>query len=168
MSRDKREFSRLCFMFNMSSNQENTKWVKILSKNNRFLSRQTPLNRCFIKLVTLVSHNSVRIRIDFLLEVFIRLDSYSSTFDRLVEHEKSSSCHQRNKQTALPRRNILPRDSAVVIEFREAKDIKQSEQLKKQACSENLTLYLSCCGCWLFRSAIRLKQITQFLQIHLR
>ena len=168
MSRDKREFSRLCFMFNMSSNQENTKWVKILSKNNRLLRRQTPFNRCFIKLVTLVLHNSVRIRIDSLLEVFIRLDNYSPTFDSLIEHEKSSSCHHRNKQTALPRRNSLPWGSAVVTEFREAKDIRQSEQLKKQACSENPALYLSCCGCWLFRSSIRLKEITQFLRIHLR
>ena len=89
-------------------------------------------------------------------------------FDSLIEHEKSSSCHQRNKQTALPRRNSLPWGSAVVTEFREAKDIKQSEQLKKQACSENPALYFSCCGCWLFRSSIRLKEITQFLRIHLR
>ena len=89
-------------------------------------------------------------------------------FDSLIEHEKSSSCHQRNKQTALPRRNSLPWGSTVVREFRKAKDIKQSAQLKKQACSQNPALYLSCCGCWLFRSSIRLKEITQFLRIHLR
>ena len=52
-------------VFDMSSNQENAKWVKILSKTNRLLSRQTPFNRCRIKLVTLVLDNSVRIRIDF-------------------------------------------------------------------------------------------------------
>ena len=157
-------------VFDMSSNQENAKWVKILSKTNRLLSRQTPFNRCPIKLVTLVSDNYCQ-NSNWLSsrslypvrQLFFNLWQFNRTWKIFqLPSEEQTNCSVSSKYF------LLVFHSRYRVSWG-LEDIKYREQLKNQAwCSENPALYLSCCGCWLFHSSIRLKEITQFLRIHLR
>ena len=160
VSRLKGIFSTVFYQFNMSSNQENTKWVKYLVKTTDSLAdklHSTAVDTCFTQFCQ---------NLNWLpFEVFIRLDNYSSTFDSLIEHEKSSSCHRgTNKLPCLVEIVCL----GVPQSLQSFVNLRTSNNAKKEACSENPALYLSCCGCCLLRSSIRLKEITQFLRIHLR
>jgi len=131
---------------------------------------QTIFKLCPITLMTFASDNYVRIRIDLpsmaLCGETIILQPLTVSF----EHEKSSSCHQRNKQAALPLRNIfcleVPQSFQSFVELTASGNVKN--RTEKWPYSETPALYLCCCGYWLLRSSTRLKEIIQFLRIRLR